>query len=406
MPALRIAFVAPYLNTLSGWRSLTVGAIASLQARGHHPYVVVSEDDAPDAELLWPDLEIMVVPRTHYLAFQGIRSGATALRTWLRLATGKLPPLDLVHSLEAYPTGLIGHWMARRLRVPHVITAVGTYAVHVGVSRLDRALYARVLLQAAQVCPISSGTRDLLLEHWGAHLDTDKIRVVLIGSEYARKVSAAATGLRRDEAAPLVLSVGAIKPRKGYHVSLLAFAGLQRRLPSARYRIVGAVHDREYHEELQALIARLELSGVEFSGAVSSEELDRCYREASVFLLTPQQVDLNFEGFGLVYLEAGAYGLPVVGTRTGGVPDAVRSEETGLLVDPEDAEAAGDALHRLIEDRDLWRRLGAGNRAWAEQLTWERFAAEQEEVYGRVLRGRGSPASVSSPLGSASHVTS
>jgi phosphatidylinositol alpha-1,6-mannosyltransferase len=116
-------------------------------------------------------------------------------------------------------------------------------------------------------------------------------------------------------------------------------------------------------------------------------ELDRHYREADIFLLTPEQVGLAFEGFGLVYLEAGAYGLPVVATRTGGVPDAVRHDETGLLASPGRADEVADCLLKLLEDPVRATRLGRANRDWSEHLTWERFARAQRDIYEQVLAG-------------------
>jgi glycosyltransferase involved in cell wall biosynthesis len=136
---------------------------------------------------------------------------------------------------------------------------------------------------------------------------------------------------------------------------------------------------------LKSIIRREKLRGVQFLGTVDSSRLDQLYREATVFLLLSQDVDLRFEGFGLVFLEAGAYGLPVVGSRCGGIPDAVIDGETGYLVDPADAEAAGRAMIRLTEDPALSLRLGQAGRARAERLTWDRFAEEQWAEYQKVL---------------------
>ena len=107
----------------------------------------------------------------------------------------------------------------------------------------------------------------------------------------------------------------------------------------------------------------------------------RLYQESSAFFLAPQQEGLQFEGFGLVFLEAGAYGLPVVATRTGGVPEAVQDGVTGLLADAEDSEGLARALLRLLTEPGLRRELGCANRLLAETLTWERNAAEQFQAY-------------------------
>jgi phosphatidylinositol alpha-1,6-mannosyltransferase len=81
------------------------------------------------------------------------------------------------------------------------------------------------------------------------------------------------------------------------------------------------------------------------------------------------------EGFGLVLLEAGACGRPVLGARSGGIPDAVAEDDSGLLVAPDDVEAAADALARLLGDPELARRLGEGGLRRARgALSWDRAA--------------------------------
>jgi len=130
------------------------------------------------------------------------------------------------------------------------------------------------------------------------------------------------------------------------------------------------------------------MRGVEFVGSVGEQDLASHYRSSSAFVLLSQEQRFAFEGFGLVFLEAGAYGLPVVGSRTGGIPDAVRDGETGFLLSAEDVDGAGEAILRLLVDRDLSQRMGRAGRALAESLTWSRYATQQAEVYQRVLTAK------------------
>jgi glycosyltransferase involved in cell wall biosynthesis len=213
-------------------------------------------------------------------------------------------------------------------------------------------------------------------------------------SELAQPVSAFSSRSSRPlPEVPTLLSVGEVKPRKGYHLSLAAFARVQAVLPEARYWIAGrytrslsGVHTPSpYFENLQAFIAERGLRNIEFLGPVPDEELEQRYRHASLFLLTPQVVGFRFEGFGLVYLEAGAYGLPVVATASGGVPDVVIDGETGFLAPPGDSEAVAEAVLRLLRDPELNHRMGQANRQRAETLTWERTALEQAQAYEELL---------------------
>jgi phosphatidylinositol alpha-1,6-mannosyltransferase len=211
------------------------------------------------------------------------------------------------------------------------------------------------------------------------------MQVILQGSESASRVSRSVAEGREFPPEPMVLSVGGIKPRKGYAVSLRAFAILQRQFPQARYRIAGAGIGNTYHRELQKIVAEEGIRNVEFLGTVSAGDLDHLYRESSLFILLSQEDGDFFEGFGLVYLEAGAYGLPVIGTRSGGIPDAVADGETGFLFRQDDVDGIARAMISLAENPSLSRTMGLAGRDRAQTFTWERFAQRQREVYTRCL---------------------
>jgi glycosyltransferase involved in cell wall biosynthesis len=127
------------------------------------------------------------------------------------------------------------------------------------------------------------------------------------------------------------------------------------------------------------------IRNVEFLGEVSGKTLQSCFEESSLFVLMSQEEGLSFEGFGLVFLEAGAYGLPVVGTRTGGIPDAVHDGETGILVAPDDVTGAARAMETLLRTPALARTMGLAGRAYAESLTWERYSEQMMQVYLRAV---------------------
>jgi phosphatidylinositol alpha-1,6-mannosyltransferase len=90
--------------------------------------------------------------------------------------------------------------------------------------------------------------------------------------------------------------------------------------------------------------------------------------------MRPAQSDDDVEGFGMVFLEASATGIPVIGGRSGGVPDAVQDRVTGLLVDGERADAVADAIASLVDDPERRRVMGEAGRAWARGFSWPRQA--------------------------------
>jgi phosphatidylinositol alpha-1,6-mannosyltransferase len=166
---------------------------------------------------------------------------------------------------------------------------------------------------------------------------------------------------------------------------LRALPSVLERVPDAVYLIVGS---GPYRAELERLARELDLaSNVVFAGFVPDEELPSYYRAADVVAVPSREVveSVPIEGFGIVYVEAGACGVPVVGGRDGGTDESIDDGVTGFRIDPRDETALADAVVRLLGDRDLARRFGRAGRDRAVQLfDWaiqaERLRAFLEEV--------------------------
>lgn len=174
---------------------------------------------------------------------------------------------------------------------------------------------------------------------------------------------------------PRILTVTRLESYKGIDQVLLALPALCREYPELRYRIVGNGPDRRRLERL----ARPCGDQVRFLGAIEADELDREYRECDFFILLSREelAEPNVEGFGIVFLEAAAYGKAAIGGRSGGIPDAIADGISGILVDPLDQKAILEALRTLIEDKDLRERLGKSARERAQrEFRWEQSAAK------------------------------
>jgi glycosyltransferase involved in cell wall biosynthesis len=383
---LRIAFVVPLLRGRGGWPTAVTGIIRSLED-SVEPVLVVSAADAPAAQELFPGAETLVLPEIQPMAGGSLRVLARMAPTMLRLR--RTPPIraDLIHSLEMFPCGWVGDALAQRARAPHVLTAFGTYGVIWHRWPVVARIYSGVLRRAARVCPMSNGTAERMRARFPNALAGGRMEVVLQGSVFAQRVGREAAETKNFPQSPMALSVGAIKPRKGYRTSLRAFAAVQKKFPQARYVIAGGGTGEAYHGQLLSLIAREGIRNVEFCGALTWEQLDPLYREAGMLVMASQEEGDHFEGFVFVFLEAGAYGLPVIGTRTGGIPDAIADGENGFLFSPDDVEGIAGAMIRLAEDPALARRMGMAGRARAEELTWKRYARQQMAVYRSALAG-------------------
>jgi glycosyltransferase involved in cell wall biosynthesis len=114
---------------------------------------------------------------------------------------------------------------------------------------------------------------------------------------------------------------------------------------------------------------------VRFLGNIPDHELSTIYDRADIFAMTSINHGQSVEGFGLVYLEAAAHGLPVVAHDVGGVAEAVQDGVTGLLVPPHRPAQLAAAFEKLIHDGELRHRLGSAGREWAGRNCWKESAA-------------------------------
>jgi glycosyltransferase involved in cell wall biosynthesis len=178
----------------------------------------------------------------------------------------------------------------------------------------------------------------------------------------------------------VVLFVGSLnrsQRHKGLDLLIRAFARLAADYQDARLVIVGTGDGLELY---RALAAQAGLADrVTFTGYVASAELAQYYKLATVFAMPSTD---RSEGFGMVYAEASAVGTAVIGARVGGVPFAVRHNQTGLLVPPRSVDDLGRALRELLDDDALAGRLGAAGAARAkEEFAWGPLGERTSDIF-------------------------
>lgn len=258
-----------------------------------------------------------------------------------------------------------------------VLTLHGSEILRLHQRAGTRIATSRLFARADKVSVVSRHTRELLLRHFPSAAR----RVVLTPGAVRSDLQPAAVTVRRKtgNAPVVILTVARLHPRKGQ----LRVIEALRALPAAQragieYWVAGA-HGKENYDQQLLEAAALADFPVKFLGDVPDEGLAALYAQADVFAMTSVAHRQSVEGFGLVYLEAGAHGLPVVAHAIGGVPEAVLHEETGLLVSPDDPAALTATFSRLIADADLRRRLGAAGRAHASAHSW---LASAESLFG------------------------
>ncbi len=209
----------------------------------------------------------------------------------------------------------------------------------------------------------SQFTRSLLPRAFGG-----KLRILYPGIDPA--LSNATKQETNEFGGKRILFVGRLVRRKGVDDLLAAFKLLMVELPETMLEIVG---DGPELLRLQKLTNEMDLSEhVKFYGNLGGESLYERYREADVFIMPSRRTMTDVEGFGTVFLEAGLFGKPSIGTRSGGIPEAVLDNETGFLVEEGDVHALKERMERVLKDGGLRLRLGSRARERVlSSFTWE-----------------------------------
>lgn len=282
-------------------------------------------------------------------------------RLALRRAAGHLgrAPVGIVHALS---TACIpaSRALGRRLRAPVVAS----------VQRFARAASAPIDWRGVDaVLVIDDALRQDAVNRRKAPRDRVHVVPAGINIDYEPLPPFAHGG------APVVGTVGELDKLEAQEAFLHAARDVLARVPDAQFVIVGEGGDRE---RLRTLIARLGIQGnVTFTPVMDQR---RSLPVMDVFVLPSAE-----EGPGHVILEAMIAGRPVIATGTGGAYAAVQDEKTGLLVDKREEGSLGQAVLRLLEDRDLARRLGLHGRITAiERFPISRMVDETLAIYARV----------------------
>lgn len=282
--------------------------------------------------------------------------------------------LDLIDAHFGYPDGFAAAKLSGWLDVPCTVTLRGTESRH-AVDPVLRPRLMHALARAKRVFSVSESLRQVALK---LGVEADRARVVGNGVDITRfypldrASQRQALGLPID--APVLVTVGGLVERKGFHRVMAALPALRRQFPQLQYLIVGGPSpEGDWTQRLQALAVELQVQDcVHFTGPVAPDDLRRYLSAADVFVLSTRN-----EGWANVLLEAMACGLPVVTTDVGGNAEVVCRPELGTVVPFDDAAALQQALsHALLH---LWDR--AHIRAYAEANVWDRRIDDLEAEF-------------------------
>jgi len=293
-------------------------------------------------------------------------------------ACSYLKNLDLkTHTLHLAEPGALRAWIRFKWRVSKpkklLITLHGSEIPKFSNNVLERGSFIKALQQADKIHLLSKHNQKSLIKlcpelEKKILLQPGAPASEVLPTEKVCKVyKAIANGL-------VLLCVGRIHPRKGQLELLQAIEKLPSCLKTKILcRFAGPSNHNAYAKRLGDFSEHTGCK-VEVLGCLSNTQLRAEYEKADLFALTSIPLAKSVEGFGFVYLEASAHGLPIVANRTGGVEDAVVDRRTGLLANPQNQSEVTEHLQTLIENRDLREAMGNSGIQWAAEHSWDKVA--------------------------------
>lgn len=296
---------------------------------------------------------------------------------------------DICH---IHGTNLFSWLMYRALvknRIPVVVTVHGLAWVektnalkkHFSLKRLFQCVYQgwveRRFLSQIPVAIVDTEYVKERIEHYPIR-KTPMIRVIPQG------VDESYFGLNCSKDSQMILSIGAIGPRKGHLFTLKAFETMKQKAAEAKLVIAGTVANYPYLEQLRKLVEHSECGcDISICTDLSNEEIRELYKEAHLFVLHSEE-----ESQGIVFAEAMATGLPIVATNVGGVPYVVAHKKNGLLSEYGDIKAFADAMGCLMMDENKWITMSEISRKKAQYYHWLNISDSVLHIYQSIIGNR------------------
>lgn len=353
---MKTLFLSHTYDTTNGWGRYAEGFVRAARSAG--------------AEVSAPALEGRPSVTTGRLQIAAAPLEALRLLEQARAA-------DIIHALTepSAPLAMCLSFLSGR---PYAVSAIGTYSVLESYPPSVRWLYRAAFSRARGAAFLSRYTASVARKNF----PNARSRVVHGGFDAPDSAP-----VREGPRPPYrILSVGALKPRKGFHSLIEAAALLKEKGFGFRLRVAGAGLEEGYGKKLLEMVKSNGLEGtVEFLGRVGEEDLGGLYASSDVFVLPSEHDGTAFEGLGLVYLEAMARGLPCVGCLESGAMDIIRDRENGRLVPPGAPLVLAAVIEDLLVRKEAWTAMSAAALKTASAFSWDAAAEAMRGLHEEVI---------------------
>jgi phosphatidyl-myo-inositol dimannoside synthase len=394
------------------------------RAQGVAANTVVLAGEHQDAAVFDASHGLNVHRASQSFATWSVMSPAAIARYWrvYRKAMKLVREHDLqaVHCGRCLHEGLVAWAINRRIGLPYAVYVHGEELNTMATSR-ELTFIGKEVFKTAELLIVNSrNTADLLMQGWGVGearieivhpgVDTNTFKpatgraVPEIEIENEKSGEQVIGGSSRSRFSwaerSVVLTVGRLQERKGHHKLIAALPQVIKAVPNVLYAIVGEGERRASLEEQAASLGLQE--HVQFLGERTDAELVECYQQCDVFVLPNVEINGDFEGFGMVLVEAQACGKPVIAGQSGGTAETMSQGElprsqslldndsqqdaahlrTGFVVDCERTSELTDVLTSLLTDDEKRIKMGQAARAWAiQQFEWSGHVNRIERAF-------------------------
>lgn len=352
---MKILLVCEGVHGGSGWQLYARVLKTGLEKNGHEVILCSSDSGALHRPM-------------QYLS----RPWAWLIDGWrLRRLIQSVQP-DIIH-IAVEPFAVAATLLPRAWAEKTVVTLHGTYAAWLFRKHRLRSWMVRTGVRAIAV---SNYTREQCLCLAAGDVGQPMIDVVYTGIELP------AHPTKSQTTPPEVLLVGGVKPRKGVHEALRAIATYKKTHGPVHLTVVGNFDPKHsYVREAEKMIKELDLTtNVTLTGFVDQQKLEDLYAKAGLYLMPAQTYPERFEGFGLVFLEAAARGIPSIGPCDSGSAEAIEEGVTGFHVDPSNPEQIAERMKRVLVDRAI---SPENCRTFAEKFPVAGMIRSIEAIYSR-----------------------
>lgn len=337
---MKILFITNNLSGKDGWSRYSKDLVEGIKELNEIPICLVAKKSESKIK------QYLVLEEPQKYLFNPFKSWKAAQE--VNKIISDFSP-DIIHFLVEPYVALLPFLKINKSKI--LLTVHGTYSYIPNllsglVKLLGKVFFEWVYNRLTKIIAVSNYTKNYFTSYYNRN--KEKIEVLSNGISLTH-FSYEPKEKRND--VQEILFVGAIKPRKGIKEALNALKFYKEKFSkNFIYRIVGKYDlGNPYYKELAGLIEKNNLSeNVVWAGQTTDAELLNYYRHADLFLMLPIKEKFQFEGFGLVYLEANSQGTPVIGSKGCGAEDAIIDGQTGFLVDPYNSFLIAEKINLVL----------------------------------------------------------